>query len=138
MEKRVDYGQVTQVFFTYLGILSNALHFSYREGRLFVLVKWWRTDNRGGRSNWVDITGVRVFEASGPDPDIVLKRRRIPKAPSPTPAASADSLDLNIEVCDPRNIVTEVMAEDTSPSGVPVPAVSDGSDIYYFCSVWRC
>lgn len=31
-----------------------------------VLVKWWRTDNRGGKSSWMNITRARVLQMSPP------------------------------------------------------------------------
>lgn len=41
-----------------------------------ILVKWWRADNKGGKSAWVNIKSAEVLIAQPEDVDMKSKSRR--------------------------------------------------------------
>jgi len=52
------------------------------QAQCLVLVKWWRTDNRGGKSSWMNITRARVLRVSPPPGSANLKLVTAPRRSS--------------------------------------------------------
>jgi hypothetical protein len=86
---------------------------SHFDDKLYVLVKWWRSDNKGGKSHWTDISSQSsiILEVSGPDlSGAGSKRRSKPSKPSTGQDLLAVPTTTTTEVSEADGIATSISA----------------------------